>query len=345
MVQGADDAAGGPGPRVPITRLAANLRASRLGLGCMVMTRSYAAPDETEARRTFAMALDLGVTLLDTADSYAAGENERFVAAALRGRRDEAVLCSKFGLVPQSSGGMGIDGRPERVRACCEATLARLGVDHLDVYYLHRVDPVVPLPETVGAMAELVTAGKIRHLGLCEVTAEQLRVAHAVHPIAVVQSEWSLWARQIEDDVLPVARGLGVGIVPCAPLGRGFLAGAIDRQDQFPGGDLRAGDPRLQGDNLDQNLRALDELRKLAENREATPAQVALAWLFAQGTDIVPIPGVERRGLLRENLAALAIDLDPTELRRLGEAFRPGSTAGNPDEVLLRGPALDHSGD
>lgn len=323
-----------PVPVVGATRLG-ELTVSRLGLGCMVMTRSYAPVDVDEARATFDRALELGITLLDTANSYAAGENEEFVGAALAGRRDDVVLASKFGLVVNADGALVVNGRPEHVKQSCEESLRRLGVDHLDLYYQHRVAPDVPIEETVGAMGELVASGKVRYLGLSEPTADELRRAHVVHPITAVQSEWSLWARQLEDDVVPTARSLGVGIVPYSPLGRGFLAGAITAAN-LDSDDLRAPDPRLQGRNLEQNLRLVSVLKEIAAATGATPAQVALAWLLAQGPDVVPIPGVERRSLLEENVGAIGLELSAADLATLDAAFPPGVAAGNPDELLLR---------
>jgi aryl-alcohol dehydrogenase-like predicted oxidoreductase len=314
------------------------LEVSRLGLGCMVLTHSFGRPDPEESHATLELALDLGVTFLDTADSYAGGENEEFVGRALQSRRDQVVLASKFGLIRGPRGGRTIVGRPEYVTACCEHSLRRLRVDHLDLYYQHRVDPSVPIVETVGAMAELVDAGKVRHLGLCEVTADQLRAAHAVHPITAVQSEWSLWARDVEDSVLPVARELGVGIVPFSPLGRGFLAGAIRREDAIGPDDARGADPRLHGENLERNRALVAVLDQLAAGKGATPAQIALAWLVAQGPDVVPIPGVERRDLLQQNLGALTLQLTPADLRLLEETFPRGVAWGNPDATLLRQP-------
>jgi aryl-alcohol dehydrogenase-like predicted oxidoreductase len=308
----------------------------------MVLTRSFGEPDQAESRATVDLALDLGVTFLDTADSYAAGENETFIGRAIAGRRDRVVLASKFGLVPLPDGQVEIKGRPEYVKACCEQSLARLGTDRLDLYYQHRVDSSVPIEETVGAMAELVAQGKVLHLGLCEVSVTQLRAAHAVHPITAVESEWSLWARQIETELLQAARQLGVGIVPYSPLGRGFLAGAIRREEVLRADDLRGPDPRLHGDNLQRNLALVKVLEDLAAATNATPAQLALAWLMAQGDDVVPIPGVERRDLLRENIKALYLELSAADLARLDETFSPGVAAGNPDATLLRqGVALE----
>jgi aryl-alcohol dehydrogenase-like predicted oxidoreductase len=310
------------------------VRTSRLGLGCMVMTPSYAMVDEAEARATFDQALEEGVTFLDTADAYAAGDNERFVGRALGSRRNHVVLATKFGLVVDDDGRLAVDGRPGYVRSACDASLLRLGVDHVDLYYLHRVDPTVPVEETVGAMAELVAAGKVLHLGLSEPSAAQLRLACAVHPIAAVQSEWSLWARDIEREVVGACRELDVGIVPYAPLGRGFLTGRLDTN--FAADDLRAPDPRLKGDNLDHNRQLLETVRAVAARHGATPAQVALAWLLAQGPDVVPIPGVERRDWLDENLGALRLQLDAADLADLADTFALGVTAGNADEVLMR---------
>jgi aryl-alcohol dehydrogenase-like predicted oxidoreductase len=321
------------------TALLGPLVASRIGLGCMVLTRSYADVDDGEARATIDRALDAGVTLLDTADAYAAGDNERFVGRAIRERRDDVVLCSKFGLRVGPDGCVRVDGRPEYVAAACDGSLARLGVDVLDLYYQHRVDPTVPIEETVGAMASLVEAGKVRHLGLSEPTAGELRRAHLVHPITAVQSEWSLFGRSIESAVVPTCRELGVGIVAYAPLGRGFLTGALDPAS-WSSDDLRAPDPRFQGANLAHNRALLGVLHDVARRAGATPSQVALAWLLARGTDVVPIPGMERRQWLDENLGALDLRLDDSQLSTLDHAFAPGVAAGDPDDVLLRRRAL-----
>jgi aryl-alcohol dehydrogenase-like predicted oxidoreductase len=338
-------AGGGAWERIPSTRLG-SLEVSRLGLGGMVLTRSFGQPDQAESRATLDLALDLGVTFLDTADSYAAGENETFIGHAIAGRRDRVVLASKFGLVPGPDGRMEINGRPDYIKASCERSLTRLGTDRLDLYYQHRVDPAVPIEETVGAMARLVAEGKVLHLGLCEVSVAQLRAAHAVHPITAVESEWSLWARQIENEVLGTARQLGVGIVPYSPLGRGFLAGAIRRETAVGADDLRGPDPRLHGENLQRNLALVAALEELAGARGSTPAQLALAWLLAQGDDVVPIPGVEKRELLRQNLGALRIELSDDELTGLNGTFAPGVASGNPDATLLReGVALTDSGE
>jgi aryl-alcohol dehydrogenase-like predicted oxidoreductase len=329
----------GPAPageKVGTTRLGA-LEVSRMGLGGMVLTRSFGQPDQEEAIATFYLALELGLTLIDTADSYADGENEAFIGGLIATRRDQVVLSTKFGLVVDSAGGVEIDGRPEYVKAACDRSLRRLGVDYLDLYYQHRVDPKVPITETVGAMGELVAEGKVRHLGLCEVSADQLRTAHAVHLITAVESEWSLWARQIEADVLPAARELGIGIVPYSPLGRGFLAGAIRSEEVIGSDDLRGPDPRLHGDNLRRNLMLVESLEKLGSDKGATLAQLALAWLVNQGDDVVPIPGVERRDLLRQNVNAFGVQMTPEDLSYLDQTFAPGIASGNPDATLLRG--------
>lgn len=320
------------------------LEVSRIGLGAMVLTRSFGEPDLAESAATFDAAIELGVNFVDTADSYGAGENEEFVGRLIKGRRDRVVLATKFGLVPTGDSRIVVDGRPDYVHSACDRSLRRLGVDHIDLYYQHRVDPDVPVEETVGAMASLVEAGKVRHLGLCEADSEQLRRASAVHPIAALESEWSLWARQIEVDVLATARRLGVGVVPYSPLGRGFLAGAIRHGTDLGQGDLRADDPRLEGQNLEQNLQLIGQLREVADRVHATPAQLALAWLMSKGDDVVPIPGVERRSLLAENVASLDVDLGRADIDFLDSVFSPGAAAGDPDQTLLRGASVIGSG-
>ncbi len=320
------------------------LEVSRLGLGAMVLTRSFGEPDPAESVATFDAALEAGINFVDTADSYGAGENEELVGRLIRGRRDRVVLATKFGLVPTGDGRVVVDGRPDYVRSACDRSLQRLGVDHVDLYYQHRVDPDVPVEETVGAMSSLVAAGKVRHLGLCEADAEQLRRATAVHPIAALESEWSLWARQIEADVLATARDLGVGIVPYSPLGRGFLAGAIRHGTVLGRGDLRAEDPRLAGEHLERNLQLIGQLQTIADRIHATPAQLALAWLMSKGDDVVPIPGVERRQLLAENVASVEVDLGAADIEFLDSIFSPGAASGNPDQTLLRGQSVMGSG-
>jgi aryl-alcohol dehydrogenase-like predicted oxidoreductase len=312
------------------------LQVSELGLGCMVMSGMYRTPDPDEAVATFHRAVELGVTLFDTADAYSAGENERFVGRVLGSTRAAVTVATKFGLVPRPDGSVGVDGRPEYARACCEGSLERLGVDHIDLYYLHRVDPRVPIEDSVGAMGELIDAGKVRYIGVCEVSGHQLKRAHATFPISAVQSEWSLFARTIERECVPIARQLGVGLVPYGPLGRGFFAGAITSPASLASGDLRAADPRFSQENLATNLRLLDAVVEVARAKGATPAQLALAWLRAQGDDVVPIPGTEQRTFLEENVAALELGFSAEELAELDAAFPEGVAVGNADHVHLR---------
>jgi len=298
-----------------------------LGLGCMGMSQSYGAADDDESVATIRRALDLGVTLLDTADVYGDGRNEILVGRAIAGRREEVVLATKFGLV-RDDNAMRTDGRPEYVRGACDASLIRLNVDHIDLYYQHRVDRTVPVEESVGAMAELVAAGKVRHLGLSEVSAATLERAVAVHPVAALQSEWSLWTRDLEAELVAAARRLGVGLVAFSPLGRGFLTGTLTSSDHFEPGDFRRGNPRFQGENFAANLRLVDVVRKVAAERGCSPAQVALAWVLAQGDDVVAIPGTKRRTFLEENVGALGVQLYPEDLAGLHAAMPPGSAAG-----------------
>ncbi|MGY1796687.1 aldo/keto reductase [Geodermatophilus sp. SYSU D00525] len=313
------------------------LAVSALGLGCMGMSQMYGAADRDESIATVHRALDLGVTFLDTSDVYGDGHNEELVGEAIRDRRDEVQLATKFSLRRNDRGGMDIDGRPENVRACAEASLRRLGVDVIDLYYQHRVDPRVPIEDTVGAMAELVQQGKVRHLGLSEASAASIRRAVAVHPIAALQSEWSLWTRDLEvgrgggaggDTVLGVAREHGIGIVPFSPLGRGFLTGAITSPDDFAEDDWRRTHPRFTGEAFTANLRLVDAVRAMAGEKGCTPGQLALAWVLAQGPDVVPIPGTKRRSYLEENAGALAVELSAEDLARLGEIAPPGVAVG-----------------
>jgi aryl-alcohol dehydrogenase-like predicted oxidoreductase len=303
------------------------LEVSMQGLGCMGMSQSYGAADPEESVATIHRALDLGVSFLDTANVYGAGRNETLVGQAIAARRDEVVLATKFTLWP-SPDGMTIDGRPDNVRRCLEDSLRRLGVDHIDLYYQHRVDPKVPIEDTVGAMAEAVQAGKVRYLGLSEASSASIDRAVTVHPIAALQSEWSLWTRDLEDDVLATARRHGIGVVPFSPLGRGFLTGAITSPDDFDDDDFRKNQPRFQGENFVKNLDLVAAVREIAEEKGCTPGQLALAWVMAQGDDVVPIPGTKRRSYLEENLAACDVELTDADLQRLDDLAPKGVAAG-----------------
>jgi aryl-alcohol dehydrogenase-like predicted oxidoreductase len=309
---------------------AAPLTVSALGLGCMGMSEFYGTPDERSGIDTIHRALDLGVTFLDTADMYGPFTNEQLVGKAIAGRRDEVQLATKFGNERLPDGTrLGINGRPEYVRDACDASLARLGVDHIDLYYQHRVDKNVPIEETVGAMKELVDAGKVRFLGLSEASPETIRRAHAVHPITALQTEYSLFTRDLEDELLPVIRDLGIGLVPYSPLGRGILTGAVSEQT-LGEGDSRstAYFPRFQGDNLTANLKLVGRIREIAAGKGATPGQLALAWVLAQGDDVAPIPGTKRVRYLEENVAAVDVTLTADELAELTAAVPRGAVAG-----------------
>jgi aryl-alcohol dehydrogenase-like predicted oxidoreductase len=304
------------------------LRVTELGLGCMGMSEFYGDGDDAESLATLHRALDLGVTFLDTADMYGPFRNEELVGKAIAGRRDQVVLATKFGIERRPDGTrVGVNGRPEYVRQAIDASLRRLGVDHVDLYYQHRVDPAVPVEETWGAMAELVAAGKARHLGISEAAPDTVRRAHAVHPVTAGQYEYSLFTRDPEDELLPTFRELGIGLVAYSPLGRGFLTGAITSPEQLAADDFRRTNPRFAGGNFDRNLALVAEIRRLAEAKGATPAQLALAWVLAQGDDVVPIPGTKRRAYLEQNAAATAITLTADELA--GLAGRTAAVAGD----------------
>ncbi|WP_138414440.1 aldo/keto reductase [Sinomonas gamaensis] len=308
------------------------LTVSSLGLGCMGMSEFYGAPDEDSGLETIHRALDLGVTFLDTADMYGPFTNEKLVGRAIAGRRDEVQLATKFGNVRGPNGErLGIDGSPEYVRKACDASLDRLGVDHIDLYYQHRVDPKVPIEETVGAMAELVEAGKVRHLGLSEASPATIRRAHAVHPITALQTEYSLFTRDLEDEILPTIRELGIGLVPYSPLGRGILTGRMTAQSVQQDGDARSSRyfPRFQGEALEANLRLVDEVKAIAERKGVTPGQIALAWVLAQGDDVVPIPGTKRVKYLEENAAAREVQLAEDDLKALERAVPRDAVVGS----------------